>query len=146
MQAKITKAQITKIQTILQKKGFDKDARADLIANFTEGRTESVKELTKLEAARLIKSLDEQKRKDETKQRTALFKCIYALGFEVSLLNKNVKGRPEEKDDREINIYKINRFATNKMQKSTDEMTLEELKKFRRMLEAVAKKEQEKDG
>jgi len=104
-----------------------------------------VKELTKLEAARLIKSLDEQKRKDETKQRTALFRCIYALGFEVSFLNKNVKGRPEEKGDREINIYKINKFATNKMQKSTDEMTLEELKKFRRMLEAVAKKEQEKD-
>ena len=104
-----------------------------------------MKELTKLEAARLIKSLDEQKRKDETKQRTALFRCIYALGFEVSFLNKNVKGRPEEKGDREINIYKINKFATNKMHKDMNEMSLEELKKFRKMLEAVAKKEQKKD-
>lgn len=54
----ISKAQITKIQTMLSRLGFSAEDRHELISTLTHNRTSSTKDLTSKEATYLINYLN----------------------------------------------------------------------------------------
>ena len=94
---KISKAQITKIQTMLSRLSFDAEDRHSLIAALTHNRTSSTKDLTSGEAIYLIdylngkispKNVQEQKRYQEQCREVALE--IYKL------INKTLKQKVED--------------------------------------------------
>ena len=89
---KISKAQITKIQTMLSRLGFDAEDRHELIASLTHNRTSSTKDLTSGEATYLIdylngkispKNVQEQKRYQEQCREVALE--IYKLACMIGM-------------------------------------------------------------
>lgn len=137
---KISKAQITKIQTMLSRLGFDAEDRHSLIAALTHNRTPSTKDLTSGEAIYLIdylngkispKNVQEQKRYQEQCREVALE--IYKLACMIGMCY----GETEE--DRLMNCAKIDKFCRERgtVKKNVMQMTLTELKKTKRQFEAM---------
>lgn len=137
---KISKAQITKIQTMLSRLGFDAEDRHSLIAALTHNRTSSTKDLTSGEAIYLIdylngkispKNVQEQKRYQEQCREVALE--IYKLACMIGMCY----GETEE--DRLMNCAKIDKFCRERgtVKKNVMQMTLTELKKTKRQFEAI---------
>lgn len=137
---KISKAQITKIQTMLSRLGFDAEDRHSLIAALTHNRTSSTKDLTSREAIYLIdylngkispKNVQEQKRYQEQCREVALE--IYKLACMIGMCY----GETEE--DRLMNCAKIDKFCRERgtVKKNVMQMTLTELKKTKRQFEAM---------
>ena len=137
---KISKAQITKIQTMLSRLGFDAEDRHSLIAALSHNRTSSTKDLTSREAIYLIdylngkispKNVQEQKRYQEQCREVALE--IYKLACMIGMCY----GETEE--DRLMNCAKIDKFCRERgtVKKNVMQMTLTELKKTKRQFEAM---------
>lgn len=136
----ISKAQITKIQTMLSRLGFSAEDRHELISTLTHNRTSSTKDLTSKEATYLInylngkispKSVQEQQEyQEQCKNEVA---TIYRLSYTVGM------SYGDTWEDKMMNIAKINRFCRERgtVKKNITEMTLPELKKTRKQFEAM---------
>lgn len=136
----ISKAQITKIQTMLSRLGFSAEDRSELISTLTHNRTSSTKDLTSKEATCLInylngrispKSVQEQQEyQEQCKNEVA---AIYRLSYMVGM------SYGDTWEDKMMNIAKINRFCRERgtVKKNITEMTLPELKRTRTQFEAM---------
>lgn len=136
----ISKAQMTKIQTMLSRLGFSAEDRRELISTLTHNRTSSTKDLTSKEATYLInylngrispKSVQEQQEyQEQCKNEVA---AIYRLSYMVGM------SYGDTWEDKMMNIAKINRFCRERgtVKKNITEMTLPELKKTRKQFEAM---------
>lgn len=136
----ISKAQITKIQTMLSRLGFSAEDRHELISALTHNRTPSTKDLTSKEATYLInylngrispKSVQEQQEyQEQCKDEVA---AIYRLSYMVGMSYGDTWA------DKMMNIAKINMFCRERgtVKKNITEMTLPELKKTRKQFEAM---------
>ena len=115
----ISPQQMKALQTTFRRIGMDDDARHDCIYAFTDGRTQSSKELSFDEARRLLASLNEDQAEKACKEAKELVKAIFGLSFQISFLNKGYTNDTQE----------------------VSKMYLSELRAFKKQLEAVAHKE-----
>lgn len=146
----ITPAQMQALHATFRSKGFDEEERHGFICQFTDGRVSSTKELTFNEARLMLERLNEssaqqEERKRKEKEKTKIeLKAIYHLSFEISFLNKGFTSDTEE--DFEMNKAKLNMFARSKSasHNNVTEMSLPELKAFKKQLEAIAHNEKDK--
>lgn len=137
----ISPQQMKALQTTFRRIGMDDDARHDCIYAFTDGRTQSSKELSFDEARRLLASLNEDQAEKACKEVKELVKAIFGLSFQISFLNKGYTNDTQE--EFQMNIAKLNVFARSKSasHKNVSKMYLSELRAFKKQLEAVAHKE-----
>lgn len=137
----ISPQQLKALQATFRRIGMDDDDRHDYIALFTDGRTQSSKELSFDEARRLLASLNEDQVKQVREEAKKLVKAIFGLSFQISFLNKGFNNATEE--DFRMNIAKLDMFARNKSasHKNVSSMYLSELKAFKKQLEAIAHNE-----
>ncbi len=136
----ISKAQITKIQTMLSRLGFSAEDRSELISTLTHNRTSSTKDLTSKEATYLINYLNGrispksvQKQQEYQEQCKNEVAAIYRLSYMVGM------SYGDTWEDKMMNIAKINRFCRERgtVKKNITEMTLPELKRTRTQFEAM---------
>lgn len=145
----ITPQQLKALQTCFGRLGFDTEERHGFVSQFTDGRTQSTRELTFDEARRMLSGLNE----DPAKQAAAKAKIaqaeakkvvgqIYALSLKISFLNRDFN--LDTPDDFEMNKAKINVFcrSRSKARKNLTEMSLSELKEVKKQLEAILHKEE----
>ena len=132
----ITAQQVKALHAVFRQMGMDADERHEFIANLTDGRTCSTKELTMDEARSLLDNLGKNQR--ESKQ---VCKQIYALSFQISFINKGFDNGSAE--EFEMNKAKINMFCrkNTRFHKNLTEMSLAELKEVKKQMEAIARKE-----
>lgn len=137
----VTPQQLKALHAAFHRIGMDDDARHECISVFTDGRTQSTKELTLDEARRLITSLNEDQAEKIREEARALVKAIFGLSFQISFLNKGFANDTQE--EFEMNKAKLNMFARNKsaFHKNVTEMYPSELKAFKKQLEAIAHRE-----
>lgn len=140
----ISPQQMKALHATFHRIGMDADARHDCISAFTDGRTQSSKELSFDEARRLLASLNEDQVEIARKEAKKLVKAIFGLSFQISFLNKGFANDTQE--EFEMNKAKLNMFARNKSasHKNVTEMYLSELKAFKKQLEAIAHNENNK--
>ena len=143
----ISPQQMKALHATFRSKGFDEEERHDFISRFTEGRVSSTKELTFNEARLMLERLNESdKKKKEREQMEAknLLKAIFFLSFEIPFLNKGFSNDTEE--EFEMNKAKLNVFSRDRSasHKNLTEMNLNELKAFKKQLEAIAYNENNK--
>lgn len=143
----ISPQQMKALHATFRSKGFDDEDRHEFISRFTEGRVSSTKELTFNEARLMLERLNESdKKKKEREQMEAknLLKAIFFLSFEIPFLNKGFSNDTEE--EFEMNKAKLNVFSRDRSasHKNLTEMNLNELKAFKKQLEAIAYNENNK--
>lgn len=122
----ITKPQLTKLHTLLNALGLI-EMKKELIYNYTQGRTESSRELSFNEAKFMIWQLSKQD------PRESQIRSIKYLGYKAGIIYGDTK------DDWKMNEAKLNVFLREKgtVKKNLQNMTLEELKKVHRQFEAI---------
>ena len=137
----VTAQQVKALHTVFRQMGMDADERHEFIVNFTDGRTNSTKELTMNEARKLLDILGKDQREAYQREAKQVCKQIYALSFQISFLNKGFDNGTTE--EFEMNKAKINVFCRNntRFHKNLTEMTLAELKEVKKQMEAIARKE-----
>ena len=137
----ISPQQMKALHATFHRIGMDDDARHDCISSFTDGRTQSSKELSFDEARRLLASLNEDQAEKAREEAKKLVKAIFCLSFQISFLNKGYTNDTQE--EFQMNIAKLNVFARSKSasHKNVSKMYLSELRAFKKQLEAVAHKE-----
>lgn len=137
----ITAQQVKALHTVFRQMGMDADDRHEFIANLTDGRTSSTKELTMDEARSLLDNLGKNQREAYQQESKQVCKQIYALSFQISFLNKGYD--TSSREEFEMNKAKINQFCREhtRMRKNLTEMTLAELKQVKKQMEAIARKE-----
>ena len=137
----ITAQQVKALHTVFRQMGMDADDRHEFIANLTDGRTNSTKELTMEEARSLLDNLGKNQREAYQQESKQVCKQIYALSFQISFLNKGYD--TSSREEFEMNKAKINQFCREhtRMRKNLTEMTLAELKQVKKQMEAIARKE-----
>lgn len=140
----ITAQQLKALHAAFRRIGMDDDARHDCISAFTEGRTQSSKDLSFDEARRLITLLNVDQAEKAREEAKKLVKAIFGLSFQISFLNKGFNNDTEV--ELKMNIAKLNVFARTKSasHKNVSEMYLSELKAFKKQLEAIAHRENNK--
>lgn len=136
-----TSLQKTAIHTIFGRMGYDTDERHVFIRRFTDGRTESTKELSFDEARSLIELLGGQRKKEGSEEAKRLCRCIYSLSMEISFLNKEYTSDTE--DEFRMNCANISRFCRQhtRFHKPLTQMSISELKEVKKQLEAISRKE-----
>lgn len=140
----ISPQQMKALHATFHRIGMDDDARHDCISSFTDGRTQSSRELSFNEARRLLASLNEDRTEKEREEAKKLVKAIFHLSFQISFLNKGYNNDTQE--EYQMNIAKLNMFARSKssLHKNVSEMYPFELKIFKKQLEAIAYNEKNK--
>lgn len=143
----ISPGQLKALHATFRSKGFDEEERHEFICRFTDGRVSSTKELTFNEARLMLERLNESDRKKKEREKAEALKqvrAIFKLSFEISFLNKGFSNDTEE--EFEMNKAKLNMFARSKSasHKNVTEMSLNELKAFKKQLEAIAYNENNK--
>jgi len=125
----ITTPQLQLIHYLLKKQNL-MDSKPDLCFSFSNGRTESSRELTMNEASELISYLKNNDNRSEYIRR------IWYLGYQSGIIYGNT---PE---DKAINSAMLNLFCKKKgvIKKPLHEQELDELKRTVRQFEAIAKK------
>lgn len=138
----ISPQQLKALHATFRRIGMVDDARHACIAAFTDGRTQSTRELSFDEARRLLSSLNEDRTDKIREESLKLVKAIFHLSFLISFLNKGFTNDTPE--DFEMNKAKLNMFARSKSaaHKNVSEMYLSELKAFKKQLEAIAYNEE----
>lgn len=136
----ISKAQITKIQTILSRLGFDAEDRHELIAALTHNRTSSTKDLTSSEAVYLIDYLNGKISPKNVREREKYQEECRSEASEIyKLACMTGMCYGETEADRLMNCAKIDKFCRERgtVKKNIIQMTLTELKRTRRQFEAM---------
>ena len=123
-----SKPQLSKIHVLLNKLGLT-DQKAEIMYNFSNGRTQSSKELTADEARRLISSLCEYDPQERLKS------LIFSLGYQSGILYGSTS------TDKKINVAKLNLFLKERgaVKKELNAMNYTELIRTHRQFEAIVK-------
>lgn len=129
----ITPAQLKIIHVLLNDLGIMPRKR-DLIYSFTDGRTDSCRDMYLSEAKTLIEYL---KGRDEY---TNLLNRIWHLAYEAGIIQKG------DRSDNAMNAATLDKFCKTKgsVKKRLQDQSLSELKKTVRQFEAINKKYQNK--
>lgn len=140
----ITSQQLRVLHATFHAIGMNDEARHACVYAFTDGRTQSTKELTFEEARQLISRLKEEDTNyQEMMRREAknLLRSIYFLSMQVSFLNKGFPSDTQE--DFEMNKAKLNVWARkySSCHKNITSMSVAELQEVKKQLEAIAHKE-----
>lgn len=144
----ISAQQMKALHATFRRAGMDDEARHNCIHSFTDGRTNSSRELTFDEARQLLASLDGQQQAARSGQQQhllqearTLLKNIYSLSMQVSALNKDYPS--DTLEDRRMNIAKINLWARTytRSRKNVSQMNVGELREVKKQLEALFRKE-----
>lgn len=138
----ITPQQLRALQSCFSKLGFDDEERHGFVALFTDGRTSSSRELTFDEARRMLSGLKEDNNKRLGVAAKKLVGEIYGLSLKISFLNKDYCDT-DTPEDFEMNKAKLNVFARTRSacRKNITKMSIDELKAFKKQLEAILHKE-----
>lgn len=133
----ITTAQIKKIHTLLGQRGL-LDEKRTLIHSFSNGRTDSTKELTIDEAGQMINYL--MGTNGDTEKRKEMYRVIYGLAFSMDIIYGDTD------DDYHMNVAKLNVFCRERgtVKKNLTEQSLTELNKTHRQFRAMLKKHLDK--
>lgn len=138
-----TDAQKQVLHRIKRQKGLTEDVYRNLIKQYSCGRTDTSKELTKEEARLLIsKLLDlDDKKKDVEKRKYNLVCRIYRASCKISGLNADYNS--DDPVEKEMNIAKLNlwikKYGTCK--KPISQQNYQELVQTHRQLSARLRKE-----
>lgn len=132
MEKPITKAQLQMIHTLLNKQGLT-HLKAELVYSFSDGRTQSSRELTLIEAKRFIQYLKDQDASSD------IIKRIYHLGY----LSGIIYG--ETPEDKAMNTAKLNMFCKERgtVKKALHQQSVKELKRTVKQFESIAHKKNE---
>lgn len=134
-----TKAQIQKIHVLLKQLGMI-ESKAEIMYQFSDGRTESTRGLSIDEAKRLIKNLAEFDPSERMKS------LIFSLAYQADIIYGSTA------DDKRINVAKLNMFLKERgtVKKELNAMSYEELLKTQRQFEGIvrnqAKRKQNKEA
>lgn len=139
-----TDAQKKVLHRIKRQKGMSDDMYRDLIRQFSNGRTDTSRELTKDEATQLISRLLDEDGRDASLQRKKhrLVCRIYRISCEISGLNGDYNSSdPVEK---QMNIAKLNAWIRQygACKKPISQQNYEELKQTHRQITARLKREE----
>lgn len=129
----ITTPQLKKIHTLLRQLGL-MDSKQEIVHSFTEGRTESSREMTLQEAKCLIDWLE------DSQERTKVIRRIWHLAYEMEII---VPGDPDEKA---MNIAKLDSFCKERgtVKKAISAQDLKEVKRTAKQFEAMYGKHTQK--
>lgn len=130
-ETKITGPQLSKLHCMLSQLGM-LDNKKELIRHFTNGRTESSRDLTIDEARDLIGQLCA----NDPRQRHV--KAIWSLAYSAGIIYG------DSVDDNNMNAAKLNLFLRSRgtVKKDLSKMTLEEVKKVHRQFEGIVSNNQ----
>jgi hypothetical protein len=123
-----TAPQITKLHALLNNLGF-LDQKASIILNFTDGRTQSSKQLTIDEARRLITNLAEYDPNERLRS------VIFSLAYQAGIIYGS------SADDKRMNTAKLNLFLKERgaVKLELNQMHYRDLIKVHRQFEAIVK-------
>ncbi|WP_315352463.1 hypothetical protein [Phocaeicola abscessus] len=143
----ITAGQLKALHATFGRLGMDAEARHGCIHHFTDGRTESSRELTMQEARELLERLnpmDDKARAMQAAEARQVFRAIYHLSFLIPGLNQGFTSDSEE--EYRMNVSKLNVWARrySKVRKDVTAMRLWELRDTKRQLEAWMRREERK--
>ena len=145
MEVLATNPQKQQIHRLKRQQGWDEDTYRNLIHQFSNGRTNSSKELTKKEATELIRKFLGRgtEPRYSWQERLAVVRAIYAVSLEISFINKGFDSNKPE--DIEMNKAKINQFILSHgvVKKPIVKQTYEELQKTLKQFKKIAGKEEE---
>ena len=129
----VTTPQLKKIHTILGQLGL-KDRKSEIVYGFTEGRTESSRELTLQEAKNLIEWLE------ESDERAKVIRRIWHLAYEMGIIV------PGDQNEKAMNTAKLDAFCKERgtVKKSISAQSFKEIKRTAKQFEAMYKKHEEK--
>lgn len=108
----ITAQQLKALHATFRTLRMDADARHGCIYSFTNGRTQSSKELTMEEARQLLEKLnpmDDKARQLQHREAQMVFRDIYRLSFLIPQLNQGFSSDNEE--EYQMNVAKLNVWA-----------------------------------
>ena len=143
----ITPGQMKALHATFHRVGMDDDARHGCIYSFTNGRTQSSRELTMREAQQLLGKLnpmDDKAKEMQNKEAQMVFRDIYRLSFLIPQLNQGFTSDNEE--EYRMNVAKLNVWARKytKARKDVTRMALWELQETKTQLEAFMRREERK--
>lgn len=130
----ITKAQLQMIHILLNELNII-NRKPDLVYSFSQGRTESSRELTLQEAKEIIEFL---KNSEENKR---LIKRVWHIAYELKII---VNGN---KSEMSMNAAKLDAFCKQRgsVKKCIRDQSINELKKTIKQFEAMLQKQQQKE-
>lgn len=132
---KVTTPQLTKIHTLLGQLGI-MDRKPEIVYGFTNGRTESSRDLTLMEAKALIEHLM------GSQERTTVIRRIWHLAYEMEIIV------PGDHNENAMNAAKLDAFCEQRgtVKKAISAQSLKEVKRTAKQFEAMyAKHEQRKE-
>lgn len=143
----ITPGQMKALYATFRTLRMDDDARHGCIYSFTNGRTQSSKDLTLREAQQLLEKLnpmDDKAREMQRREAQMVFRDIYRLSFLIPQLNQGFTSDNEE--EYQMNVAKLNVWARKytKARKDVTRMALWELQETKKQLEAFMRREERK--
>lgn len=129
----ITTPQLKKIHTLLGQLGL-MDRKPEIVHGFTEGRTESSRDMTLSEAKALIEWLE------GSKERTIVIRRIWHLAYEMGIII------PGDQNEKAMNAAKLDAFCKERgtVKKAISAQSLKEIKRTVKQFEAMYKKHEAK--
>lgn len=124
----VTKAQIAKLHILLNNIGIA-DQKAEILYNYTDGRTTSSKDLNFDEAKRIITNLSEYDPNQRIKS------LIFSLAYQAGIIYGTTDA------DKKMNAAKLNMFLWERgaVKKELNQMQYNELVKTHRQFEAIVR-------
>lgn len=122
----ITTPQLKKIHILLRQLGL-MERKPEIIHGFTDGRTESSREMTLLEAKALIEWLE------GSQERKNMLRRIWHLAYEIGII------LPGDRDETAMNAAKLDIFCKERgtVKKNISEQSVKELKRTAKQFEAM---------
>lgn len=129
----VTAPQLKKIHTLLGELGI-MDRKPEIVYGFTNGRTESSRELTLMEAKALIEHLM------GSQERTVVVKRIWHLAYEMNIIV------PGDHNEKAMNAAKLDKFCEQRgtVKKALSTQSLKEVKRTVKQFEAMYQKWKDK--
>ncbi|WP_312340623.1 hypothetical protein [Sphingobacterium sp.] len=126
-----TKAQIQKIHVLLNQMGLASQ-KAEIVYQFSGGRTESTRSLSVEEARVLLRNLSEYDPSERLKS------VIFSLGYQTGIIYGDTA------TDKQINAAKLNLFLKERgtVKKNLNDMTYGELVKVQNQFQGILKNKQ----
>jgi len=130
----VTAAQIKKIHILLRERNL-MDKKEKLLLEFSDEWAVSTKDLTRVEAKRLITFLTKELDEIEGKMK-GLANSIWKIAWDMGIIYGNTE------DDRKMNIAKLNMFCRQRgtVKRNLTEQSFGELKKTHRQFKAMYNK------
>lgn len=131
----ITKSQLTKLHVLLNQLGLIDEKKA-IVSHYSNGRTESSRELTMSEASALISALAANDGNDRMRRK------VIALAYDAGIIYGDT---PE---DKKMNTVKLNQFLqrSGTVKKELNKLTYTELVKTVSQFQQIVKHKEESEA